>query len=187
MVIYSLAAPRRTTADGTVAQSCLKTVGAPFSEKTWNVDNGTISEVTIEPATAEEVEGTVKVMGGEDWIDWMDALSAADVLADNVTTLAYSYIGPELTYPIYNQGTIGKAKDCFIMALPMKLQHHYEVQDNDGLVSEESAQFGCYRGKCLDIPVSHIQIIDLFSKKEQKEQIYSFYKQVCKELSEMGF
>ena len=96
----------------------------------------------------------------------------------------------QFSYKVYCQSystTIGKAKDCFIMALPMKLQHHYEVQDNDGLVSEESAQFGCYRGKCLDIPVSHIQIIDLFSKKEQKEQIYSFYKQVCKELSEMGF
>ena len=73
------------------------------------------------------------------------------------------------------------------MALPMKLQHRYEIFDNDGMVSEESAQFGCYRGKCLDIPVSHVQIIDLFSKKDQKEKIYSFYKQVCKELSEMGF
>ena len=73
------------------------------------------------------------------------------------------------------------------MALPMKIQHHYEILDNDGVVAEESTQFGCYRGKCLDIPISHIQIIDLFSKKSQKEQIYSFYKQLCSELSEMGF
>ena len=96
----------------------------------------------------------------------------------------------QFSYKVYCQSystTIGKAKDCFIMALPMKLQHHYEIYDNDGMVSEESAQFGCYRGKCLDIPVSHVQIIDLFSKKDQKEQIYSFYKQVCRELSEMGF
>lgn len=96
----------------------------------------------------------------------------------------------QFSYKVYCQSystSIGKAKDCFIMALPMKLQHHYEIQDNDGMVSEESAQFGCYRGKCLDVPVSHVQIIDLFSKKSQKEKIYSFYKQVCSELSEMGF
>ena len=96
----------------------------------------------------------------------------------------------QFSYKVYCQSystTIGKANDCFIMALPMKLQHHYEIYDNDGLVSEESARFGCYRGKCLDIPVSHVQIIDLFSKKSQKEKIYSFYKQVCKELSDMGF
>lgn len=96
----------------------------------------------------------------------------------------------QFSYKVYCQSystSIGKAKDCFIMALPMKLQHHYEILDNDGMVSEESAQFGCYRGKCLDIPVSHIQIIDLFSKKSQKEKIYAFYKQLCLELSEMGF
>jgi len=96
----------------------------------------------------------------------------------------------QFSYKVYCQSystTIGNAKDCFIMALPMKLQHHYEIYDNDGMVSEESAQFGCYRGNALDIPVSHIQIIDLFSKKDQKEKIYSFYKQVCMELGEMGF
>ena len=73
------------------------------------------------------------------------------------------------------------------MALPMKIQHHYEITDSDGLVTEGSAKFGEYRGRCLDIPISHVQIIDLFSKKSQKEQIYSFYKKVCSELSEMGF
>ena len=83
--------------------------------------------------------------------------------------------------------SISSLKDCYIMALPMKLQHHFEVQENDGMVSEESAQFGCYRGSCLDIPVSHVQIVDLFSKKSQKERIYSFYKQICQELSDMGF
>lgn len=96
----------------------------------------------------------------------------------------------QFSYKVYCQSystSIEKIDDCFIMALPMKLQHHFEVQDNDGMVSEESAQFGCYKGKCLDIPVSHVQIIDLFSKKEQKEQIYSFYKEVCNDLSKMGF
>ena len=73
------------------------------------------------------------------------------------------------------------------MGLPMKMHHKYEIQDNDGVVAEQSTKFGRYRGKCLDIPVSHVQIIDLFSKKEQREQIYAFYKKVCSELSEMGF
>lgn len=110
MVIYSLAAPRRTTADGTTYQSSLKTTSKDFTEKSWNLDNDTISEATIAPATEEEIIGTVKVMGGEDWIDWIDALKEADVLADNAITVAYSYIGPELTYPVYFNGTIGMAK-----------------------------------------------------------------------------
>lgn len=111
MVIYSLAAPRRTMADGTVYQSSLKTTGDDFTQKSWNLDNDTIGEATITSATEEEIEGTVKVMGGEDWIDWITALKGADVLADNAITVAYSYIGPELTYPVYYHGTIGKAKD----------------------------------------------------------------------------
>lgn len=96
----------------------------------------------------------------------------------------------QFSYKVYCQSystNISSIKDCFIMGLPMKMQHHFEVTDNDGMVSEESAQFGCYKGSCLDIPVSHVQIIDLFSKKEQKEQIYAFYKKVCLELTEMGF
>lgn len=110
MVVYSLAAPRRNMADGTVYQSVLKTTGDEFTQKSWNVDTDVVSEATIPPATQEEVEATVKVMGGEDWIDWIDALKKADVLADNVVTVAYSYIGPEITYPVYNHGTIGMAK-----------------------------------------------------------------------------
>ena len=80
-----------------------------------------------------------------------------------------------------------RARDCFIMAIPMKLYKHFGKQDNDGLVSQESAKFGNYRGDCLDISISHVQIIDLFSKKSQKEKIYSFYKSVCEELAGMGF
>lgn len=96
----------------------------------------------------------------------------------------------QFSYKVYCQSYstgISDIKDCFVMGLPMKLQHHFEVLDNDGMVSEESSQFGCYRGRCLDIPVSHVQIIDLFAKKSQKEQIYAFYKKVCSELTEMGF
>lgn len=110
MVIYSLAAPKRTTADGTTYVSTLKTTDTAFCNKSLDLRNNTITEATIPPATKEELQGTIKVMGGEDWKDWMIALSEADVLSQNAITLAYSYIGPKLTYPVYFNGTIGNAK-----------------------------------------------------------------------------
>lgn len=110
LVVYSLASPRRTTPDGISYVSALKTVGAEFTQKNWNLRDNTISDATITPATDEEIAATVKVMGGEDWIDWINALVEADAIEDNAITLAYSYIGPKLTYPIYHEGTIGQAK-----------------------------------------------------------------------------
>lgn len=110
MVIYSLASPRRTAPDGNTYTSVLKTVGDSFTEKSLNLRSNVIEAATIAPATEEEIAATVKVMGGEDWMLWIDALKEADVLAPNAITLAYSYIGPELTYPVYNNGTIGMAK-----------------------------------------------------------------------------
>lgn len=145
MVIYSLAAPRRTTADGTTYQSSLKTTSKGFTEKSWNLDNDTISEATIAPATEEEIIGTVKVMGGEDWIDWIDALKEADVLADNAITVAYSYIGPELTYPVYFNGTIGMAKE-HLFESSEKISEKYKdngikayVSVNKALVTQASS------------------------------------------------
>lgn len=108
-VIYSLAAPRRTVGDVTYS-SVLKTTGEAYTNKTIDLRNNTVSEVTIEPATDEEITATVKVMGGEDWADWIDALKAADAIEDNAVTIAYSYIGPELTHPMYYEGSIGRAK-----------------------------------------------------------------------------
>lgn len=110
-VVYSLASPRRThPRTGEVSRSALRPIGAPFTAKNLDTDNRTVDTVTIEPATEGEIAETVGVMGGEDWEMWIDALAAAGVLAPGVRTLAYSYIGPEVTWPIYKNGTIGKAK-----------------------------------------------------------------------------
>lgn len=110
-VVYSIAAPRRTAPDGKTYTSVLKPIGKPYSDKTIDLKNRAVVPVTAQPAEQQEIEDTVKVMGGEDWMLWMDALAQADVLEENVKTVAYSYIGPEATYPLYRLGTIGKAKE----------------------------------------------------------------------------
>lgn len=112
LVVYSVAAPRRThPTTGETFTSVLKPIGQAYTNKTVNVQTGAVSEVTIEPASEQEISQTVAVMGGEDWQLWIDALEQAGVLADGVITLAYSYIGPEVTHPIYREGTIGRAKN----------------------------------------------------------------------------
>ena len=111
MIVYSLAAPRRTTSDGTVYSSVLKTTGGEFTNKSIDLKTDTVEQVTIPPATEEEIFATIKVMGGEDWKEWIGALKSAGVLEDGAVTVAYSYIGPELTHPIYKDGSIGRAKD----------------------------------------------------------------------------
>lgn len=112
LVIYSLASPVRThPVTGVVHRSVLKPIGSTFSNKTVDFHTGIVSTVTIEPCSEEDIENTVAVMGGEDWEMWMDALLAADALSENAMAIAYSYIGPSLTEPVYRKGTIGKAKD----------------------------------------------------------------------------
>lgn len=111
MVIYSLASPRRTATDGTVYNSVLKCIGQDYTNKTINLKTNSIDTIEIASATQEEIDHTIKVMGGEDWKDWIDALKKADAITDNATTIAYSYIGPEVTHPMYKDGTIGRAKD----------------------------------------------------------------------------
>lgn len=110
-VIYSLASPRRTDpATGNTYKSCLKPIGSSFTNTTLDTNKGLVESVSIEPANEEDIENTVKVMGGEDWELWMDALSNAGVLTSETKTVAYSYIGPEVTWPVYKNGTIGTAK-----------------------------------------------------------------------------
>ena len=111
-VVYSLASPRRQhPRNGEVFKSVLKPIGQTYSNKNLNTTNGQVNEVTIESANDEEIAHTIAVMGGEDWEMWMDALQEAGALAPGVRTLAYSYIGPSLTWPIYKNGTIGRAKE----------------------------------------------------------------------------
>ncbi|MEY2600619.1 MAG: hypothetical protein RLZZ142_2878 [Verrucomicrobiota bacterium] len=112
LVVYSLASPRRTHPEtGVVAKSTLKPIGGVFSAKTVDTDRGLVSEVTIEPANEQEIAETVSVMGGEDWELWVDALEKGGVLAPGAKTVAYSYVGPDLTWAIYRNGTIGRAKE----------------------------------------------------------------------------
>ncbi|MFN7675169.1 enoyl-ACP reductase FabV [Flavobacterium sp.] len=112
MVIYSLASPvRMHPTTGILHRSVLKPIGQTFSNKTVDFHTGVVSQVTIEPANQEDIDNTVVVMGGEDWAMWIDALKSAGVLANGATTIAYSYIGPEVTEAVYRKGTIGRAKD----------------------------------------------------------------------------
>ena len=112
LVIYSLASPVRTNpTTGILHRSTLKPIGGNFTNKTVDFHTGIVTNVSIDPANEEDIENTVAVMGGEDWEMWIDALLKADALSDNAKTIAYSYIGPALTEPVYRKGTIGRAKD----------------------------------------------------------------------------
>ncbi|MDA0788349.1 MAG: trans-2-enoyl-CoA reductase family protein [Proteobacteria bacterium] len=111
MVVYSLAAPQRTMPDGTLVRSALKPIGKPFSGVTIDIVSGEIRPVSLEPASEQEIDDTVKVMGGGDWERWMSVLSDAGVLAPGCITTNYTYLGSEVTWPIYYHGTIGKAKE----------------------------------------------------------------------------
>lgn len=112
LIIYSLASPVRLhPVTGVLHRSALKPIGQTFSDKTVDFHTGVVSQVSIEPAVQEDIDNTVVVMGGEDWTMWIDAMKNAGVLADGATTVAYSYIGPEVTEAVYRKGTIGRAKD----------------------------------------------------------------------------
>jgi enoyl-[acyl-carrier protein] reductase/trans-2-enoyl-CoA reductase (NAD+) len=112
LLVYSLASPVRAhPRTGTLHRSAIKPLGDPVHIKTLNVDRGVVHDIDLEPATPEETAGTVAVMGGEDWEFWIDALAEAGVLAPGFRTLSYTYIGSELTWPIYWHATLGKAKE----------------------------------------------------------------------------
>ena len=112
LIIYSLASPRRVHPDtGNIYSSVLKPINQSFTSKSVDPLRKEIKEINIEPATTEEIADTLQVMGGEDWAMWIDSLAQENLLTEGVITMAYDYIGPVLTHPIYKNGTIGKAKD----------------------------------------------------------------------------
>ena len=181
LVIYSLASPVRThPVSGKRFKSVLKPIGEVFSNKTVDFHTGTISEVTIQPAEGDDVANTVTVMGGEDWKMWMDALQDAQVLAEGIKTVAYSYIGPEVTKPVYRNGTIGAAKDhleatAFTITDDLKsLGGNAYVSVNKALVTQASSA----------IPVIPLYISLLYKIMKEKgihegciEQIQRLYSE----------
>ncbi len=111
MIVYSLAAPRRARPEGGHWSSVLKPIGEPYTGLGFDLRNERVTEAGIEPATEDDIASTVKVMGGEDWREWIEQLRDAGLLARGCRTVAYSYIGPEFTAAIYRRGTIGRAKE----------------------------------------------------------------------------
>jgi enoyl-[acyl-carrier protein] reductase/trans-2-enoyl-CoA reductase (NAD+) len=181
LIIYSLASPvRKHPVTGVTHRSVLKPIGNTFTSKTVDFHTGVVSGITIEPCNQEEIDNTVAVMGGEDWAMWIDALSEAGVLADNVMTVAYSYIGPALTEAVYRKGTIGKAKDdlestAFVITDKLKsLGGKAYVSVNKALVTQASSA----------IPVIPLYISLLYKTMKEKgihegciEQIYRLFKE----------
>ncbi len=139
LVIYSLASPKRfDPTTETLYSSTLKPIGQAYTTKTYDTDKDQVKEITLEPANDDEIMQTVKVMGGEDWELWLAALDAAGVLADNAITTAYTYIGKELTWPIYGHATIGKAKEDLDRAAAA-LRSNYQAKQLRAYVSSLKA------------------------------------------------
>ena len=181
LVIYSLASPvRKHPESGKRFKSVLKPIGEVFSNKTVDFHTGNVSEISINPAEGDDIANTVTVMGGEDWKMWMDALKAKNLLSDGAKTVAYSYIGPDVTKPVYRNGTIGAAKDdleqtAFTITNDLKSIHgNAYVSVNKALVTQASSA----------IPVIPLYISLLFKVMKEKgihegciEQIQRLYSQ----------
>jgi enoyl-[acyl-carrier protein] reductase/trans-2-enoyl-CoA reductase (NAD+) len=147
LLVYSIAAPRRVhPRTGVSHQSVLKPIGQSYTGKTIDLNREIVTQITVEPANDKEIADTVAVMGGEDLEFWVDALLADDLLAPESTVVSYSYIGPELTWPIYRSGTIGRAKEDLehrVHNLENRLSNqlggHAYISVNKGIVSQASA------------------------------------------------
>ncbi len=180
LVVYSLASPRRTHPDnGETYSSVLKPIGAKYTNKTINFANGVVSDISIEPANVTEIAHTVEVMGGDDWQRWIQLLDEAGVLANGVKTVAYSYIGPQITHAIYREGTIGRAKDHLeataqaLNGLLQKYEGEAVVSVNKALVTQASSA----------IPIVPLYISILYKVMKEKglhegciEQMYRLYQ-----------
>lgn len=139
LLVYSLAAPRRLNPrTGQVSKSVLKPITAPYAGKSIDLDAEKLEMVTLPQANPQEIEQTVSVMGGEDWEFWIEALEKEGLLLQGFTTVAYSYLGPEVTRPIYREGTIGKAKE-HLEATAQKLDQRLRKVQGRALISVNKA------------------------------------------------
>jgi enoyl-[acyl-carrier protein] reductase/trans-2-enoyl-CoA reductase (NAD+) len=185
LVVYSLASPRRIhPATGTAHRSVLKPVGQSYSNKTVDTDKGIVSTVAIEPATEQEIADTTAVMGGEDWEMWMNALSEENLLAPGAQSVAYSYIGPEVTWAIYKNGTIGLAKNDLERAaqkidslLKLKGGGRAFISVNKALVTQASSA----------IPVVPLYIAILYKVMKAHGTHEGCIEQICRLFSEQMF
>jgi len=165
LIIYSLASPRRQhPITGDVYSSVLKPIGHSFTGKTVDAFRAEVKDVTIAPATEEEVAHTIAVMGGEDWEMWIDMLASQNLLAPGAKTVAYSYLGPVLTHDIYKYGTIGKAKE-HLKSTADKLNEKLAAINGAAMVSVDKA---VVTQASAAIPVVPLYIAILF--KLMKEQ-----------------
>lgn len=180
LVVYSLASPRREhPVTGEVFNSVLKPIGKTYTAKTVDPFKGEVKDISIEPATEEDIRQTVAVMGGEDWYLWMEALLKAGVLAEGCKTVAYSYVGPSMTHAVYKEGTIGRAKDDLhrtvarLDALLKPVDGAAVIAVNKAIVTQASAA----------IPVVPLYMSLLFKVMKAKgthegaiEQMYRLFK-----------
>ncbi|EKD70464.1 MAG: hypothetical protein ACD_46C00526G0001 [uncultured bacterium] len=181
LIVYSVASPRRThPTTGEVFSSVLKPIGCSFSGKTVDAFRGEVKDVTIEPASEAEIANTVAVMGGEDWEMWIDYLAKENLLAEGVKTIAYSYIGPELTHAIYKDGTIGKAKEHLKMTAD-RLTQKLKTLHGEAIISVDKA---VVTQASAAIPVVPLYISLLFKIMKANEthegcieQIYRLFKE----------
>lgn len=178
-VIYSLASPRRThPKTGEVYKSVLKPKGKTYTNKSIDFEKNEVMDVTLPAATEEEILHTIMVMGGEDWQMWIDALKSAGVLAKGAVTVAYSYIGPDVTTPVYRNGTIGAAKD-HLEATAHTLDA--VLKDNGGraLVSVNKALVTQSSSAIPFIPLYFVLLMKVMKAKNIHEdciaQIYRLY------------
>jgi enoyl-[acyl-carrier protein] reductase/trans-2-enoyl-CoA reductase (NAD+) len=166
LIIYSLASPVRTDPDnGTLYRSVIKPIGRQYAGRTLDVFTGKIAEATVQPATEEEIAQTIKVMGGEDWQMWIDALDNAGVLGRDAITLAYSYIGPSFSWPIYRDGTIGQAK-LHLEKTSRALNERYHA--TEGLRAFVSINKAVVTRASAVIPVIPLYISTLFKVMKER-------------------
>ena len=164
LVIYSLASPVRPDPEtGELYRSVIKPIGGAYRGRNVDVFTGALSYAEVQGSTEAEAAATVKVMGGEDWELWMDALREAKVLAHKATTVAYSYIGPELSWPIYRDGTIGAAKNHLEGSA-----RRISAQDPDSLLAYVSINKALVTRASAVIPVIPLYVSTLFKVMKER-------------------